>query len=134
MAAGYSQGDPLVILIADDELLVRSMVEEILEGEGRILLTARDGIEALRVSREYPRHIDLLLSDMDMPELSGLELARQLLLERKEIKILLTSGAPLTSGTRLPFLSKPFTVDELLAKVQEVLGGQPQSVTDIDPS
>jgi CheY-like chemotaxis protein len=127
MAAGYPRRDPVVVLVADDESFVRNFVGDALEKKGCISLMASDGTEALQISREYPSAIDLLLSDVDMPNLSGLELAKQILVERPDIRILLISGRAHSTNTSLPLLSKPFTVQQLLAKVQDVLAAAPDN-------
>ena len=112
-----SDANRTVILIAEDELGVARMVKDIFEREGYFILVASDGENALRISRQYSGTIHLLLSDINMPKLNGLELREQLLKERSEIKVLLMSGGPAPVG-HIPLLRKPFQPKTLLEKVR----------------
>src|SRR2546421_4415742 len=85
-----------VVLLADDELIVRSLARSVLVRAGYKVLDATDGEHALEVSRGYPGSIDVLLTDVKMPKMSGLELSAQVTEERPGIKILFMSGK--TSG------------------------------------
>jgi hypothetical protein len=81
--------------------------------------------EALAISRDYALRIDLLLCNEEIGEILGSELAEALLAARPEIRVVLISG----SGESSPFpvLSKPFTIEQVQAKVHEILDGRPQS-------
>jgi CheY-like chemotaxis protein len=91
------------------------------------VLTARDGYEALDVAHEYQGRIDVLLTDIEMPRLGGVELAERIRTERPETKIIFMSGResgefpPLTE--RAEFLQKPFLPRVLLDKIATALGG-----------
>jgi len=106
--------DQTVVLIAEDEVLIRNMIRIALENEGYFVLAACDGEEALTISRAYAGIIHLLLSDIKMPRMDGLELRKQILAERPGIKILLMSGLtdPQIEGT--PLLRKPLVLSLLL--------------------
>jgi DNA-binding NtrC family response regulator len=119
---------PARVLIADDEPMLRTLLKQIFEREGYSSLLASNGNEALAVSRSYPGPIDLLFSDVEMPQMSGIELATRVQAERPETRVLLTSGNP-SWPTKLPFLPKPFDSKELLIKVKEVLAAKPQLAT-----
>ena len=67
--------DQTVILIAEDEVLVANIARIVLESDGYFILIASDGQDALFISRQYPGTIHLLLSDIKMPHLNGLELS-----------------------------------------------------------
>lgn len=116
-----------VILVADDEVLVRNLVTQLLQREGYFVLSAADGLEGLELSRHYPGRIDLVITDVKMPRLNGAGLCAHLAGERPEIKALLISGADLGEILRqnpnLSFLPKPFDGKTLLARVQTLLAG-----------
>lgn len=113
-----------VILLAEDDELVRNLVQAILSREGYTVLSASDGIDALEVSRAWSGEIQLLLSDDRMPRMDGIELSEQIQNERPAIKVLLMSGK--LSGEALVsrdanFLRKPFLADTLRSKVKTML-------------
>jgi DNA-binding response OmpR family regulator len=118
-----------VILIAEDEVMVRNLVRHILEAEGHEILAAADGHEALELSRKYDGTIDLLITDVKMPYMDGFVLVEKLLKERPNVRILIMSGHTSTElggqQTAFPFLRKPFLPRVLRDKVREVLGGAP---------
>jgi two-component system cell cycle sensor histidine kinase/response regulator CckA len=116
------------ILVVEDEVQVRELVQEILQAGGYTVLTAADGDEGLHLCTKYDGPIDLLLTDVVMPGLSGPAMAQCILPMRPTIKIVYMSGYAsdaigdhgiLDSGTA--FLQKPFTPDSLLGKVREML-------------
>jgi PAS domain S-box-containing protein len=119
---------PATILLAEDEEDVRSLLCELLESHGHRVLEANSPAQALVVSDHFHGHIDLLLTDVVMPGGTGRDLARQLQAKRADMKVLYMSGYPehgapgrvLEPG--VPFLSKPFTRDVLLAKLAHILG------------
>ena len=82
----------MVILLVDDNIGVQFYVWKLLKDAGFTVLTADGGRAALEASRNYPGAIDLLLSDVDMPRMDGLELYRHIAAQRPEIKVLLMSG------------------------------------------
>jgi CheY-like chemotaxis protein len=109
-----------VILIAEDEAMVNTLLHLTLERAGYVVLSAHDGEEALQLSHSYPGTIDLLLTDMVMPNMTGLELCRSIGSERPETKILFMSGSHRpASGEH--FLEKPFTPKELRTAVREMV-------------
>ena len=113
------------VLIVDDDKSIRTLVAAILSGMGLKVLHASDGGQAILLSRSYESPIDLLLSDIQMdPQLSGIELARQLRLERPNLRILLMSGAFSEADIPTPdceFIRKPFLPDCLKRRVQRLL-------------
>ena len=112
--------DQRVILIAEDDAIVANVARIALEKEGYFILTARDGEEALSVSREYSGPIHLVLSDIKMPKLDGLELRQQILTLRPEIKVLMMTGETEPVG-KMPLLRKPFSPKELRQTVRLML-------------
>jgi CheY-like chemotaxis protein len=118
------------ILLVEDEASLREITQELLELDGYRVLTAQDGAHALLASREEAGVIDLLITDVVMPGMSGPELADRILLQRPRTKVLFISGYTADAidhhgvgdgGTSL--LHKPFTSEALSWRVREVLGG-----------
>jgi DNA-binding NtrC family response regulator len=115
----------VVILVVDDEPMVRNVVCAMLARKGYGTVGAKDGQEAITLSRQYVGTIDLLLTDYKMPELNGLELAAIIAGERPGIKVLMMSGRLsgklAERGLTVPFLQKPFEIETLWEKVREAL-------------
>jgi two-component system, cell cycle sensor histidine kinase and response regulator CckA len=114
------------VLVVEDEDVVRGLVRQVLEGAGFEVLVARDGEEAFALAAE--RHVDVLLSDLMMPNLGGQEVAERLRASHPELKVVFMSGyaeSGLFSDGALPagtaFLEKPFTFSELTESVQSLL-------------
>ena len=119
------EGLPFVILVADDDDLIRHVVTLLLQREGHLVLSAADGQEGLERSRQYLGSIDLLITDVKMPRLNGTNLCAHLLEERPGIKVLVMSGAAMrkivNKNVNLPFLPKPFEGQTLKARIREIL-------------
>gem|GEM_PF-3102439 len=116
------------VLVAEDEEVVRKLVVEILTSAGYRVLAASSSREALELSDSAPGEIDLLLSDVVMPEMGGHELCSHLRKERGEIPVLFMSGYSYEAGhpeaadkARTYFIAKPFTAGELLRQVRAAL-------------
>jgi two-component system cell cycle sensor histidine kinase/response regulator CckA len=116
-----SNSDQTVILLADDELLIRNVAQIVLESEGYFVLSANDGEEALNLSRQYPGTIHALLSDVNMPNTNGLQLQEQILYERPGTKVLLMSGQVASPADSIPFLRKPFGPAILKERIRQLL-------------
>ncbi|MGO9967785.1 MAG: response regulator [Bryobacteraceae bacterium] len=114
-----------VVLVADDEALVRNLVTLLMQQDGHLVLSAADGHEGLELSRQYPGSIDLVITDAQMPRLNGADLCAHLLEERPGIKVLVMSGADMreivSQNVNLPFLPKPFDGHTLRARVRAIL-------------
>jgi two-component system CheB/CheR fusion protein len=116
-----------VILMVEDEDSVRKLGRMILETSGYVVLDARNGREGLALCKIHPGPIDLLVTDVVMPELGGRELAQGALKLRPGIKVIFLSGhtqdVVLKEGVKqgAAFLRKPFSPVELAQKVREVL-------------
>ncbi|HKD09878.1 MAG TPA: response regulator [Bryobacteraceae bacterium] len=115
---------PKTVLVADDEESIRKFVSGVLADHGYNLLVASSGENALEQSKEYKGTIHLLLSNLQMPGITGLELGTQLQLERPELRVMLMSG--FSSGMLIlnegwHFLHKPFIPSQLLALTKNVL-------------
>ena len=116
------------ILLVENEYALRELMRRFLEGSGYAVLNARDGDEALSVATAHPTPIDLLLTDVVMPGMSGFALASRVAELRAETKVLYISGYPEHGATRgnvlepgVPFLQKPFTRNQLLDKLRAML-------------
>lgn len=117
-----------VVLVVDDEPDLRRSIEIILGRGGYAVLSAGSGDEATKLASAYAGTIDLLLTDVTMPGLSGPEMANRLRVDRPSLRVLFMSGfaQPLltskgTIGPDVTLVEKPFTRRSLLAKVAEVL-------------
>ncbi len=116
------------VLLAEDEQSVRQLAKFILEMHGYQVLEAASGVEALAAAQQHDGTIDLLLSDVVMPDLAGSELADQIRAMRSHVRVLYMSGytddAIVRKGVASAtdaFLQKPFTPASLTEKVREVL-------------
>jgi two-component system CheB/CheR fusion protein len=125
--AAAPKGSAEVVLLVEDEEQVRKLASKILQSRGYIVLEARDGREGISVSEAHQGKIDLLVSDVVMPELGGREMAGRILTTRPDIKVLFMSGHTqdviLKEGIKAgaAFLQKPFAPSELAHKVREIL-------------
>ena len=121
--------NPMVILLVEDDVHVQYFIWNLLKADAYTVLTAGDGKAALEASRNYPGSIDLLLSDVEMPRMGGLELYRNIMAERPGIKVLMMSGAlsgrERVSMSGLPCLQKPFTDTALRDSIGALLGPFP---------
>jgi CheY-like chemotaxis protein len=122
----------LTILLVDDDEAVRDMTRRTLERLRHTVLDAASGDQALQLSRMFNEHIDLLITDIRMRGMNGLELRDALLALRPGLKVLFISGhaeeftrAELRDH-QTPFLGKPFTVDELEEAVRTAMGARPR--------
>jgi PAS domain S-box-containing protein len=119
------------ILLVEDQEIVRDLVSRVLRSSGYSVVQAGDGTQALAMADSQVRSIDLLITDMVMPGMSGKELAARLAARREGLRVLFISGyAP----DRIPdvdipdsgmeFLQKPFSPAQITAKVGEILAGK----------
>lgn len=130
-AQGLPNGRETVLLVEDDPT-VRSLVRTRLEQLGYTVLEARHGFEALIIASQHPAPIQLLVTDVVMPQMSGRDLADRLMLSRPDIKVLYMSGYATNTiaqgGVLNPgaaFLQKPCSMEALAHKVREVLDSAP---------
>jgi two-component system, cell cycle sensor histidine kinase and response regulator CckA len=135
-AASSQSGGSETVLLVEDEESVRQLVRETLESKGYKVLEADHGEAALQIAAEYSDEIDILITDVVMPGMSGRELSARLCASCPHTKVLYLSGytedaipheGGLDSGTA--FLQKPFTLQMLSRKVREVLGERGSSRT-----
>lgn len=124
------------VLVVEDEDIVRGLVREILVEAGYRVLEARQGEEALSLCAAYEQPIQLLLTDVVMPEITGKEVADRLHALRPETRVLFMSGYTVESivhqgmlDADVEFIQKPFTPDALVKKVREVINSNGKSGT-----
>jgi CheY-like chemotaxis protein len=114
-----------VVLLAEDDVLVRNMVRLVLEGGGFHVLAAADGMEALTLSRQFPGRIDVLVTDFDMPRMNGISLIEHIRLERPGISVLVMSGSltdPLqVNNVEVKLLQKPFSPEALVDTIRSLV-------------
>lgn len=121
-------GGTETILLVEDSGAVRTLAENVLRRLGYTVLTACDGAEALELSMRHPTGIDLVLTDMVMPRVSGRELAELITKQRPDVRILYMSGSTddviVQKGLHDPsasFVEKPFTTASLAERVRQRL-------------
>ncbi|HXY69478.1 MAG TPA: PAS domain S-box protein [Gemmatimonadales bacterium] len=130
-AAAVARGGSETILVAEDEPALRRAAQRVLEKHGYTVLLAQNGEEALRILGASNGDVSLVLTDVVMPQMGGPELYKAIRAMGKRMPVMFSSGyterdieeaSALEPG--LPFLNKPWSVPELLARVREVLDGR----------
>jgi len=130
-AAELPRGNETVLLVEDEEM-VRNLSREILQMNGYRVLSAANGEEACDVCERYGGQIDLVVTDVVMPLMSGREVVEKISQKRPEMRVLYMSGYTDDAIVRhgvldagVPFLQKPFTPDSLARKVRELIERAP---------
>ncbi len=122
----------ITILIVEDQSGLRDLAQEVLTSAGYKVLAAPDGAEAFRVAGEYLGQIQLLLTDLRLPEIGGVEIAARIRALRPEIKVLFMSGHARGENQGLPsaadFIQKPWTPQGLCEKIRALLATQPSTL------
>ena len=124
------------ILLVEDEEGVRSVLSELLTGLGYSVLQAPNGVEAVRLAVDHTGTIDLVVTDMVMPEMSGQELGRSLAKLKPDLRILYMSAfasniySPSALADALAdFIPKPFDLEDFVVKVRELMDAPPRSAS-----
>jgi two-component system, cell cycle sensor histidine kinase and response regulator CckA len=119
-----------IVLVVDDEEPIRRAVRRMLERNGYHVIEAENGARAVELVADPTIVVDLLLADLEMPELAGEEMARRLRLMRRDVRILYVSGHIERLFSERPmlregeaFLEKPFTYEGLTEAVSLLLFG-----------
>ena len=118
-----------IVLMAEDESVIRQMARRILEGGGYRVLEAVDGVEAVKILTSGTE-VDLLMADLEMPNLAGEEMVRQCRITHPDLKVLYVSGVVDRLLDERPvlwegeaFLNKPFTPNGLIEAVNLLMYG-----------
>ena len=116
------------MLLVEDEDVVRSFAVRALKGRGYEVLEASTGAEALEVLEWEEGRIDIVVSDVVMPEMDGPTLLKELRRRKPDLKVIFVSGYPneafqasIDENEQFAFLPKPFSLPQLAAKVKEEL-------------
>jgi two-component system, cell cycle sensor histidine kinase and response regulator CckA len=118
------------ILLVEDEDMLRGLIRELLEIKGYLVLEASQGLEALDLFKKSTDPIDLVLTDVVMPHMSGSELIERLRREQPALRVIFMSGytgannAAIHKSLEMPgvaFLQKPFRLNALISQVEELL-------------
>jgi DNA-binding NtrC family response regulator len=116
------------ILLADDDAAVRDLVRRALTAEGHLVQVTQDGQEALEALESGSGKFDILISDVDMPQLDGISLAEKAIVLRPALAVILMSGfsdqlerAAGLRARQVLSISKPFTLDQIKQVVRSVL-------------
>ena len=124
-----SESGKKTILFVEDEDSLRTVISDFLAESGYHMLTATNGRDALAIATAHEGVIDLLLTDVIMPQMSGPELARKIRAMRPQMKVIFISGYSETilepfdvNDSGIALLQKPFTIRVLFAKLQEMFG------------
>jgi two-component system cell cycle sensor histidine kinase/response regulator CckA len=126
-------GSTTTILVVDDEDLIRTMIGKMLKPMGYCILHAANGSEALTICEHRNGAIHLIVTEVTMPGIDGVNLAAHATERWPTIKILFMTGFATDAAIRRrtsnhPLLSKPFTRDQLTGEVQELLNRSPTGV------
>jgi len=120
-----SRQPPATVLLVEDNSNLRDLLQRTLEGVGFSVFPAADGAEALRLCQQHDGIIDLVVTDIVMPRLNGLEFSEQIRADRPETKFLFITGFedqfPELREHGANVLEKPFLPSELLRKVEDIL-------------
>ena len=129
--ADLDDGSAVVVLVVEDETLVRLLANDILSDAGYRVLEARDGQEALTIL-EVHDDVQALFTDVNMPHVDGLSLAKIVSERWPEMGIVITSGvAAAPKGYR--FLPKPYTSESLLREINAAVAGAEASSVPVAP-
>ncbi len=116
---------PKVVLVAEDDDLIREIVTELLSESGHVVLQVANAAQALEILRESPHKVDLLFTDVRMPgRMNGMELAELVAITWPDIKVLIASGHIRPSHAEIPvrsrFIPKPYTADMMDQAINEL--------------
>jgi CheY-like chemotaxis protein len=117
------------ILVVDDNLDIRAFAKKFLEIAGYAVITAADGEEGIRFYQEHQSSIVLLLTDVRMPNINGLELAHRVLRMDSKLPVLLMSGEPGCDSLGMECVPKPFRPADLIETVSRVLHAKAQAAS-----
>ncbi len=123
-------GERRVVLVADDDVVLRNLIRQTLESAGFDVLSAANGLEALVLSREFKGHIHALLTDFNMPDLDGRGLILALQQDRPETPCIIMSGghsATEFADLNVTIVTKPFVMPDLVRVIERAISSRPES-------
>lgn len=127
-AAEYVTGGTETILLVEDERMLQSLLKELLEGHGYKVFTAFDGAEAVDTYKRLASEIDLVLTDIGLPKLSGWDVCREILAMNARAKVIVASGyldpnakSDLRDSSARDFIHKPYLPEDVLKRIRTVL-------------
>jgi CheY-like chemotaxis protein len=123
----------VVVLLVVEDTVVRAMIEKLLRQGGYDLMIAADGQDALQKSEDHKGFIDLLVSDIQMPGITGPELATELRRKRPELRVMFMSAYAqglLVLDVGWHFIKKPFLPKVLLEKIVQIMEKPPAPATE----
>jgi DNA-binding NtrC family response regulator len=116
------------LLLIDDDQMVLDILNEVLHSTKVSIITAHNGQEALTVFKQYRKKIKLILLDLFLPDISGIEIFKQIMETRSDLKVIFMSGFPdqdILKLKELPgefdYIQKPFSLREIKSKVQQII-------------
>jgi DNA-binding response OmpR family regulator len=109
------------ILVVEDSLDLQKLIRLFLEAAGYAVITASDGEEGLQIYEQFKSNIGMVVTDVAMPKMSGLELADRILGYDSKLPVLVMSGELQNSFGSFEFIAKPFSPPELVGRVGKVL-------------
>ena len=121
-------GNGKLVLIVDDERVMRDITASTLRKSGYQILTASDGTEGFALFTQHKHDISVVVTDLSMPYMDGSKMIRALFQIDPKVKVIAASGMneefklPEILKRKIPFLKKPFAIEKLLETLHEVLG------------
>ena len=116
------------LLLIDDDQMVLDILNEVLHSTKVTIITAHSGQEALTVFKQYRKKIKLILLDLFLPDISGIEIFKQIMEPRSDLKVIFMSGFPdqdILKLKELPgefdYIQKPFSLRDIKTKVQKII-------------
>jgi len=111
-----------VILVVDDDAGVRGLVSTLLESAGHQIVKAANGAEAVAVYRSFATQIDLVITDLDMPVMDGVQEILRIRMSKPDAKFICMTGDPQGPGVEdVVLLKKPFSIEKLFLSVDNIL-------------
>lgn len=113
-----SRRERSLVLVVDDDPNVAQLLVSLFEEEGYVVATASDGLSALKqIERQQPKFV---VTDVMMPRMDGVTLARRIAADWKGLPVVLMSAADPPAGIDIPFIQKPFDLDAVLSTVHQL--------------
>jgi CheY-like chemotaxis protein len=110
-----------VILVADDEAMIRDFVSTVLQADGHQVMTAANGLEAVALFRSYRNRISLVITDIKMPVMDGNEVVKLVREARRDVRIVCMTGFAETIPEGVLVLPKPFLPGQLRECINQVM-------------